>query len=663
MVTPPRLPAQVDPDKIQRVLLNLLSNAFKFTPEGGRIEVRLQSGDVTAVLSVGDSGPGIPPDRGEVVFERFRQLDAGSARQYGGTGLGLSIVKEFVSLHHGEVRVGDSPHSGALFSVELPVLAPAGASVRTQPDELDSELSRQALDELRPRGRSIRASAARSPHAPLVLVVEDNPDMCAYLSEAIGREYRVETAADGREGLSKALELRPDLILSDIMMPHMSGDRMVGEIRRHRELDTTPIVLLTAKADDNLRETLLRDAVQDYIHKPFSSSEVLARVARLIGDRRRNEAEIAKAYTLLRAVTEGVEEAIFVKDLEGNYLMINQAGARRFGKGSADEVVGRNDREFFPPELTEKVKSRDREIVEKGKLQTYEEVLPVLGTERIFVTSKAPYRDPQGQSIGIIGISHDITERKQTETELRRLKNGLEERVKQRTAELALANRELEAFSYSVSHDLRAPLRQIDGFVMLLEKTSGAALEDKGRRYVQLISDAARRMGRLIDDLLVFSRVGRVPMAEASVSLEKLVDEARQELAPDTAGRAIDWNMGPLPEVRGDPTLLRSVVVNLLSNAVKFTRNRNPARIEIGSFKQEDDRVVCFVRDNGAGFDMRFVERLFGVFQRLHRPEDFEGTGIGLANARRIIERHGGKIWAEGAVERGATFFFSLPGR
>lgn len=659
---PPKLPAQADPDKLQRVLLNLLSNAFKFTPAGGGVAVQLQSENQKAVLTVRDTGPGIPASQREAIFERFQQLDAGAARLWGGTGLGLAIVKEFVLLHQGTVRVGDAPGAGALFTVDLPLKAPAGAPVRTEPKELDSGLRRQAVDELRAPRRPIPTPASTPlVNAPLVLIVEDNQEMCSFLAEALGREYRVITASDGREGLEKALQSRPDLILSDVMMPRMSGDQMVHEIRRHSELDAVPIVLLTAKADESLRDALLRDAVQDYIFKPFSSSEVLARVARLIAERRRNEDQIARAYTLLRAVTEGVEEAIFVKNLQGNYLMINGAGAKRFGKESAEEVLGKKDREFFPAEVVATIRGRDHEVVEKGKLQTYEETLPVSGAERVFLTSKAPYRDAEGNNIGIIGISHDITDRKRTEMELRQLKTELEERVEQRTAELAAANRELEAFSYSVSHDLRTPLRHIDGFLGLLEKNAGPVLDDKGRRYIRLISEAVKRMGGLIDDLLVFSRVGRTSMAETAVSLHKLVDEARLELAPDMGDRVIDWSIGSLPDVRGDPTLLKSAMVNLLSNAIKFTRQKSPARIEVGSRELEDGQVVCFVRDNGAGFDMRFVDRLFGVFQRLHRPEDFEGTGIGLANVRRIVERHGGKIWAEGAVGRGAAFYFSLP--
>ena len=280
--------------------------------------------------------------------------------------------------------------------------------------------------------------------------------------------------------------------------------------------------------------------------------------------------------------------------------------------------------------------------------------------ERIVSYSVAPVADDDSSPPTLVYVIQDLTERKRAEAELRLLKDELELRVEQRTAELALANRELEAFSYTVSHDLRAPLRHISGFIRLLEKHAAAQFDDKARRYARLIDDAAQRMGALIDDLLALSRVGRVTIAASAVSLRQLVDSALQELAPALHGRTIEWRIGALPEVRGDPNLLRVVMVNLLSNAIKYTLPRDPARIEIGA-EENADEVICYVRDNGVGFDMQFADKLFGVFQRLHGSDEFEGTGIGLASVRRIIQRHGGRTWAVAAVDEGATFYFALP--
>ena len=247
-------------------------------------------------------------------------------------------------------------------------------------------------------------------------------------------------------------------------------------------------------------------------------------------------------------------------------------------------------------------------------------------------------------------IHHDITERRRVAKELR-----------SRGELLQAANKELEAFSYSVSHDLRAPLRHIDGYAALLSKTAGDTLNDKARRYLQTISDSAKQMGQLIDDLLVFSRMGRQDMLQTTVSQDQLIKTVLHDLRLDLQGRAISWTMHPLPNVSGDPAMLRQVFVNLISNALKFTATRPEAKIEIGVAKQGPRDVEVFVRDNGVGFDMQYVGKLFGVFQRLHRKDEFEGTGIGLANVRRIIHRHGGRTWAEGALDQGATFYFSLP--
>jgi light-regulated signal transduction histidine kinase (bacteriophytochrome) len=246
----------------------------------------------------------------------------------------------------------------------------------------------------------------------------------------------------------------------------------------------------------------------------------------------------------------------------------------------------------------------------------------------------------------------------------RRIEDGLRqarEELAKRAAELEAANKELEAFTYSVSHDLRAPLRHVAGYAELLQRQCSASLDEKGRRYMAMILEASKRMGNLIDDLLGFSRIGRAEARKTAVSLDQLVREVITELKQDTKDRDIVWTVGTLPVCHGDRSMLKVVLMNLLSNAVKFTRGRPQAKIEIGCADGKSNQVEIFVADNGAGFDIQYLDKLFGVFQRLHRAEEFEGTGIGLATVQRIIHRHGGEVRAEGAVNQGATFYFSLP--
>lgn len=282
------------------------------------------------------------------------------------------------------------------------------------------------------------------------------------------------------------------------------------------------------------------------------------------------------------------------------------------------------------------------------------------GEERWFAHVCQPVFDGDGKYLGQRASNRDITERKKADEEIHRLNVELEQRVIDRTAQLESANNELEAFCYSVSHDLRAPLRHIDGYVDLLVSRCRENLTDKGLHYVDIIAAAARQMGVLIDDLLQFSRTGRTELHREKMDMNQALSEAMGMLQESSSGRTIEWVIGELPVVRGDYAMLRQVWANLLGNAVKYSRTRETPRIEVCA-REENGETLFTVKDNGVGFDMRYIDKLFGVFQRLHSQEEFEGTGIGLATVQRIINRHGGRVWAEATPDKGATFFFTLP--
>jgi PAS domain S-box-containing protein len=380
----------------------------------------------------------------------------------------------------------------------------------------------------------------------------------------------------------------------------------------------------------------------------------------VITERKQAQAALQESEKRFRTMANSMSQLAWIAKADGFIFWYNQRWYDYTGT-TPEQMEGWGWQSVHDPKALPNVMENWKGAIASGR--PFEMEFPLRGANgrfRNFLTRGQPLKDSEGRVVQWFCTNTDVDELKQAEEKVRLSNAELEQRVIERTAKLRSANEELEAFSYSVSHDLRAPLRHVHGYVEMLAQEAGDKLSEEGRRYLKVITDASIEMGELIDDLLAFSRMGRAEMRETSVELDALVQKTLRGLEATTSGRNIVWRIPPLPVVQADPAMLKQVFANLLGNAVKYTRPRDPAQVELGCAGEEDGRIILFVRDNGVGFDPQYAHKLFGVFQRLHRADEFEGTGIGLANVRRIIARHGGRTWAESKVNEGATFYFTL---
>lgn len=367
-----------------------------------------------------------------------------------------------------------------------------------------------------------------------------------------------------------------------------------------------------------------------------------------VTERKLAENKLRDRERLLRDVIDGSPSPISLKDVDGKFITINKSFEKMLGM-SREDIKGKTDNDIAPREIADYRRTHDKKVMETGNPVQIEEVADLPDGRHVFLANKFPLVDADRQIYGVGAISHDITERKQAD-----------EMLKERTQQLEDANKELESFSYSVSHDLKAPLRAIEGFSRMLLKKDADQLSEDALRKLDVIRSNADRMNTLIDDLLSFSKVLKSNIAISEINVDELAKEAWTEIQSANTEREIELRIKNILPGKGDPALVRQVLLNLLSNAVKFTKSRKPGIIEMSCYSENGHVVYC-VKDNGLGFDMAYHDKLFGVFQRLHSHEEYEGTGVGLAIVHRIINRHGGKVWAEGEVDKGATFYFTLP--
>jgi len=389
--------------------------------------------------------------------------------------------------------------------------------------------------------------------------------------------------------------------------------------------------------------------------------EIVARQVEVAINNAQRTKALQSSEERYRALYEDNPSMYFTVDTNGTVLSVNLSGAEQLGY-TAQELVGQSVLSVFYSDDQKSVLELLSRCLEYPGQIFQREFRKVCKNGSILWTRESARTVPDADgSLVIFIVYEDITERKLVELEIKRLNKELEQRILERTAQLEATNTELEAFTYSVSHDLRAPLRHIAGFTDLLNKNASSNLDERNHRYLMMISESVKKMGDLIEDLLAFSQLGRSAMQKTKISLERLVQEVLHDFGEETDGRNILWKIDLLPEVYADLSMLRVVLVNLVSNAVKFTSTRSQAEIEIGCTSGKENEIVVFVRDNGVGLDMKYAHKLFNVFQRLHHADKFEGIGIGLATVRRIIHRQGGQTWAEGSIDGGATFYFSLP--
>jgi len=530
-----------------------------------------------------------------------------------------------------------------------------------------------------------RASAASAESAPTILVVDDSPTFRESLKSALeAAGYRVVVAESGEEGLHKAADERPSAMIVDGVLPGIDGSTVIRRMREDVALRRVPCLLLTASEERSGEVSALRAGADAYVRKEERIEVILARLAAVLRSAKTPAAlgqtsgllgpkrilAVDDSPTYLHQLSDELreegyeviqarsgEEALELLAVQAvDCILLDLLMPGMSGQETCRQIKSRPERRDIPLIMLTALDERDA-MLEGIRLGADDYITKSGDFEVLRARLGAQLRRKQFEDENR-RIREELLRKELVEAEARVSKQLAETRA-ELLAELEKKNKELEAFSYSVSHDLRAPLRAIDGFCQVLEEESAPRLDDEGKRHLRVVRENARRMGELIDDLLAFSRMGRQAMQPTRIDMEKLATDVFEALRSESPGRAIRFQVEKLPPAQADLPMMRQVLINLLSNSIKYTAPRATAEIAMKA-KETAEETVYSIRDNGVGFDMQYSHKLFGVFQRLHSNDEFAGTGVGLAIVHRIIERHGGRVWAEGKPDRGAVFYFAL---
>ncbi|MGZ4738380.1 MAG: ATP-binding protein [Ilumatobacteraceae bacterium] len=683
--TPDEIDAEVDPDKYERIVLNLLSNAFKFTPDEGWIRCRLSmSGTNRVLLTVQDSGPGIPRELRNEIFDRFHQGRSTSPHHAGGTGLGLAIVKDFVDLHGGTITVTDAPGGGALFQVELPRCAPQTTYVRVA--ESDDQAHRVQAAAIVPGYAPDETTAIEVDERrdlPLVLVVEDHPDMRRFIAEALRDELRVIAAADGNQALALAQSQLPDLIVTDLMMPNLGGQQLVAELRAQPLLAQIPVLILSARADDDLRLSLLASSVQDYVTKPFSAHELRARVHNLVVTKRARDALQAELATQnddlseltnqlissrralqashdslrhseerWRAVYENSAAGIALLDLHGQILSVNPAFQEMLG-ATEEQLCGSSIMDIAFDEDRDTTLQRLSQLAELGGTEyRVERRLRRANDTTLWVNAsvslapQTPLTPPM-----VVCVVEDVSEHKEARAALAKAEAELA-RVTRATAMGELAA--------SIAHEVNQPLAAIvaNGQACLRWLASEPKNEHEAIEAVQRIVRDASRASDVITRIRRF--LGRGGIQRELVDVGDIINDVVKLVSSFAQAHevTIRTRRALLPVLRVDRVQIEQVILNLVVNAIEAMTDIAP-RLRLVTIEslRGSDGVCISITDQGGGIDDSQLDHLFEPFFTT-KPE---GMGMGLAISRSIAEAHGGRLWVEPDDHSGSTFVLMLP--